>query len=72
MTLSEYVQTHGREELAAAIGVGSAYLYQMAYGFRRVPAHRCLAIEAATKGAVTRYELRPDVFGPAPESSDAA
>ena len=28
-----------------------------------VPASRCLAIERATAGAVTRYELRPDVFG---------
>lgn len=32
----------------------------------QVPADRCLAIETATAGAVTRYELRPDVFGPAP------
>lgn len=30
---------------------------------RRVPADRCLAIEAMTGGAVTRYDLRPDVFG---------
>lgn len=30
------------------------------------PANRCLAIEAATNGAVTRYELRPDVYGEPP------
>ena len=29
----------------------------------KVPAHHCIPIEVATKGAVTRYELRPDVFG---------
>jgi len=29
----------------------------------RVPAHHCIAIEEATGGAVTRYDLRPDVFG---------
>lgn len=29
----------------------------------RVPAERCIAIEQATDGAVTRQELRPDVFG---------
>lgn len=29
-----------------------------------VPAERCLAIEQATGGAVTRYEMRPDIFGP--------
>lgn len=32
---------------------------------RGVPAERCLAIETATGGAVTRYQLRPDVFGSA-------
>jgi DNA-binding transcriptional regulator YdaS (Cro superfamily) len=32
----------------------------------RVPAERCIAIEQATLGEVTRYELRPDVFGDAP------
>jgi len=31
------------------------------------PAEHCRAIEDITQGAVTRYDLRPDVFGPAPE-----
>ena len=31
----------------------------------KVPAECCRAIEAATEGRVTRYELRPDVFGSA-------
>lgn len=35
----------------------------------QVPAQRCLAIEEATAGAVTRYQLRPDVFGEAPASA---
>lgn len=30
------------------------------------PAEYCRAIESATEGKVTRYDLRPDVFGPAP------
>ncbi len=38
----------------------------------RVPAERVLAIEAATHGKVTRYDLRPDVFGPAPDEQDRA
>lgn len=37
----------------------------------RVPAERCLAIEEAVGGEVTRYELRPDVFGPAPSGKVA-
>lgn len=31
-----------------------------------VPAERCVVIETATDGAVSRYDLRPDVFGAAP------
>ena len=38
----------------------------------RVPAERCIAIEAATDGAVTRHDLREDVFGPSPAKSEAA
>lgn len=39
---------------------------------RGVPPERCRQIEEATKGAVTRYELNPDVFGPAPERNEEA
>lgn len=31
------------------------------------PGGRVLAIEAATEGKVTRYELRPDLYGQAPD-----
>ncbi len=34
----------------------------------QVPAERCLAIEAAT--GVSRHNLRPDVFGPAPANDE--
>lgn len=30
------------------------------------PAEHCRAIEDITRGAVTRYDLRPDVFGTSP------
>lgn len=33
---------------------------------RGVPPERCLPIEQATRGAVSRHDLRPDVFGPKP------
>jgi DNA-binding transcriptional regulator YdaS (Cro superfamily) len=29
----------------------------------KAPADRCIKIEELTNGLVTRYELRPDVFG---------
>lgn len=37
----------------------------------RVPAAHVLAVEAATAGAVSRHDLRPDVFGEAPEAKAA-
>ena len=33
---------------------------------RGVPVTRCLAIESASEGQVTRHQLRPDVFGETP------
>lgn len=36
----------------------------------QVPSDRCIAIEQAT--GVTRYELRPDVFGTKPDDGQAA
>lgn len=55
----------GCSRAAAELGVvQSAVSNWRARG--RAPAAHCLAIERATDGAVTRYELRPDVFGPAP------
>jgi len=32
-------------------------------GLKPVPGHHCLPIEVATKAQVTRYDLRPDIFG---------
>lgn len=37
---------------------------------RGVPAERCRAIETLTGGQVTAHDLRPDVFGPAPEAAN--
>jgi DNA-binding transcriptional regulator YdaS (Cro superfamily) len=36
------------------------------------PADQCPAIEAAVDGKVTRYELRPDVFGNPPKRKSTA
>lgn len=50
----------GVSQLASAIGVGqSAISNLVARGGAPSPAN-CVAIERATKGAVTRKELRPD------------
>lgn len=59
-----------QQALAEAIGIRSASISEWkARG--SVPAERVLAVEAAT--GVSRHDLRPDVFGPAPEGkADAA
>lgn len=36
---------------------------------RTVDPTACIPIETATDGAVTRYDLRPDVFGPPPTTA---
>lgn len=39
--------------------------------WRQIPASRCRRIAAASKGAVTVHDLRPDIYGPAPTPPDA-
>ena len=51
--------------LAAILGIKSPSISEWRKR-GKVPADRCIAIERATNGAVTRYELRPDVFGTKP------
>lgn len=53
-----------RAALARDLGVTGESVRK--WELRRPPAERCLAIERATGGQVTRYDLRPDIFGPAP------
>lgn len=61
----------GAASLAEKLGIwNTAITNWKARG--RVPATRCIQIETATAGAVTRYDLRPDIFGPAPDSSASA
>lgn len=35
--------------------------------WKRVPSEHCIELEQASGGTVTRYEMRPDVFGVAPD-----
>jgi len=57
-------------EFAKATGFAPAFVWQWVNNKRPVPAKHCIAIELAT--GITRYELRPDVFGPAPTSAKKA
>lgn len=56
-------------ELARKIKKSPVFVHQMLSNLKRVPAELCGAIESSTDGKVTRYDLRPDVFGEAPVKS---
>ena len=59
--LKDYVAERGvTAALARQIGAQPQLMWQWASGVRPVPLERCVAIERATDGAVTRIDLRPD------------
>lgn len=56
----------GVNALGRAIGVENGHIYYWRKT-NKVSSLYCRAIEAATNGLVTRYQLRPDVFGEGPD-----
>lgn len=60
----------GQAALAKHLGVNPSLISQWVTCRLKVAARHCLAIEAATGGKVTRYALRPDVFGPPPANEE--
>ena len=65
MELHTYIAKEGRgavTRLARGIGAPIPDVYRWSKKERPVPIHRCAAIEAATSGAVTRIDLRPDDY----------
>jgi len=63
MNLSEYLKQSprgGGTALAVQIGVAQPTVSEWSTGKKQVPIERCVAIERATEGAVTRRDLRPD------------
>ncbi|AZY52815.1 transcriptional regulator [Bordetella avium] len=63
MNLRTYLKRKGRGSalvLAKQLGVKPVSISLWCSGARKVPAQRCIAIEQATGGAVTRADLRPD------------
>jgi len=63
-----------QENLAEKLGLKhQSNVSQWLTGRRPLPAKHCRTIEQLTGGRVTRYQLRPDIFGTEPETvSDAA
>ncbi len=72
MKLADYIQTFSRSErmrvrteLAKRHGVSEVSVRAWANGIRRHPCtlEAIETTEQATGGKVTRYDLRPDIFG---------
>ncbi len=49
-----------QKALADILSIKPSTVSQWRAGIRPIPVERCAAIEAATNGAVTRRDLRPD------------
>jgi DNA-binding transcriptional regulator YdaS (Cro superfamily) len=63
MKLAKYLQTVDRQAFAASIGTTASYLPHLSGEFRKPSVKLALKIEKVTKGVVSRYDLRPDLFG---------
>jgi DNA-binding transcriptional regulator YdaS (Cro superfamily) len=61
----------GQTALARLIGTKQQNVWQWLYDTGKPMSEHCIAIERATYGRITRYELRPDVFGEPPGRSHA-
>lgn len=68
LAISEHFKTQGAA--AKAVGVTPQAVSEIVRLGKKVPAEWCLPIERATDGAVTRHQLRPDLYPV--ESGEAA
>ena len=71
MTLADYLKTTTQTAFAEALGVTQSAVSQWVTGEQRITAERAKEIEELTRGAITKQELRPDIFG-APARKKAA
>lgn len=66
-----------QKKLADAVGCSQQHISLLIRGEVKVSAEIALALDEATKGEVSRRELRPDLFGisrkkPRPEQAETA
>lgn len=62
MTLNEYLKNHSQKSLAMKLSVNPALISQWVLGTRPISGKKCVLIELATNGKVTRQDLRPNDF----------
>jgi DNA-binding transcriptional regulator YdaS (Cro superfamily) len=64
MDIPQYLEKHGlaQAEFARLLGVTPGLVWQWLNGETKVTAERAIVIEEVTGGAVSREELRPDLY----------
>ncbi|CAK0755569.1 hypothetical protein CCP4SC76_2660008 [Gammaproteobacteria bacterium] len=62
MDISSYLKANAKK-LAESSGTRPVYLRQIASGFRKPSAALAWRLECASGGVISRYDLRPDIFG---------
>lgn len=75
MTIIELLQNAlpaKQADAAKLVNVSQPCIHKWMTGKSQPSPKTAVAIERATGGKVTRYDLRPDVFGPAPDEQDRA
>lgn len=61
-----------QRKVADVVGVAQPTISWTISRGQRVPAEWCIPLEVATKGEVTRHQLRPDLYPVEPSSHQAA
>jgi len=62
LTFWKQLRTAERAQLAQQCETQVVYLSQIAYGHRRASGPLAMRIERQSSGAVTRHDLRPDLY----------
>lgn len=65
MELKHYLRKAGKtqQEFATDLGVSQGLVSQWINAVTEITPEMAVRIEQATEGKVTRYKLRPDIFG---------
>jgi len=70
--LRDFIDSYGGTELARQLNVSKSTVSSWRHGRFRVPPERCIPLERLSGGKIKRYDIRPDIFGPAPATSTEA
>ena len=65
----DFIDRHGAARLARDLGVTESTVSHWRNGRFRVSPARCRQIEEMSDRTVTVHDLRPDIFGPAPQEA---